>query len=242
MKVISDIELQNLRYAVQHFQDCYLVSTIGALTNTSNGRKILTENIVHTQEGFRIRFNNVNGKTEDYFVTQKEMDNLVYLDDYMNAVKIKIPHNPLIKALEVAMNKLLKRHPFKKPLVCRIPNCHERFEFNKPSNFLEMFTGKKPIILNESNFNISLKSRHDEAIELFKAIGRHAPNSFIGGTTMGFKKGMSNNHCYTIIFADNHNKQLHLFDHRLLEIFSLSYEEAVRKLKFIAGYFNSDLK
>ncbi len=242
MRPISDIEIQNLRYAVQHFQDCYLVSSIGALTNTNNGRRILTENISRTSDGFRIRFNNVYGKVEDYFATRKEMDSLIYMDEYLNPVKITVPHNPIIKAIEVAMNKLIKKHPFKKPAICRIPSCHERFEFNKPSNFLEMFTGKKPVILNESNFNISLKSKHDEAIELFKILALHPDNSFIAGSAMGFKKGIINNHCYTITYTDNQNKQIHLFDHRFLEVLTLGYDEVIRKLKFIVGYFNKDLK
>ncbi len=242
MKPIGLEEMQNLRYAVQHFQDCYLVSSIGALTNTSNGRKILSENIAHTQDGFRIRFNNVNGKVEDYFVTQKEMDNLIYMDKYYNPIEIKIPHNPIIKAIEVAMNKLIKNHPSKKPWICRFPSCNEKFEFNKPSNFLEMFTGRKPLIFNEGELNLSLKSKRDKAEELLQEIDSSEPCSFVTGTAFGLHKGMSDNHCYTIVKIDSQQKTLQIFDHRFLETLTLTYEEAMKKLKFIVGYFNQDLK
>ena len=67
MKPIGIDEIKNLKYAVQYFQDCYLVSSIGALTHSVNGRKILSENIAHTKDGFRIRFRNINQNSEDFF-------------------------------------------------------------------------------------------------------------------------------------------------------------------------------
>ena len=242
MKPIGTDEIKNLKYAIQYFQDCYLVSSIGALSHSTNGRKILSENIAHTSDGLRIRFNNINGKTEDYFVSRQEMDNLIYMDRYYNPIEIKVPHNPIIKGIEVAMNKLLKKHPLKKPWMCRLPDCNEKFEFNKPSNFLEMFTGKKPIIINENNLNLSLKSKKEEIKEFFKRIDKQFPNSFVAGSLFGFHKGITNNHCYTIVNSDYKNQIINIFDHRFLEITDLSYDEAVRKLKFIVGYFNKDLK
>ena len=96
MKPIRKEEINSLRFAIQHFQDCYLVSSVGALANSTNGRRILSENIAHTQDGFRVRFRNINGQTRDFFVTQKEMDNLIYMDKYCNPIEVKIPHNPII--------------------------------------------------------------------------------------------------------------------------------------------------
>ena len=174
MKPITSDEIKNLRYAVQYFQDCYLVSSVSSLTKTSNGRRILTENIAHTDDGYRIRFQNVKGKCQDYFVSQKEIDLLTYLDKYGNTIIIPEdkPHNQIIKAIETAMNKLLRRYPDKKSFLCRIPNCNEKFEFNKPSVFLEMFTGKKPIKLNEDGLSLNLKSKKTECIDLFEKISK----------------------------------------------------------------------
>lgn len=241
MQSITPKEIKSLKCAIQHFQDCYLVSSIGALAKSPNGRKILAENIAHTKDGFRIRFNNINGKTHDFFVSQKEIDDLVYMDKFFNPIPLKQPHNPVVKALEAAMNKLLTQFPSKKPLICRFPNCNEKFEYNKPSNFMEMFTGRKPLVINESSFRISLKSKEKESIEIFDKISDQPQNSFVTGTAINFHKGLSDNHCYSITKTDKNARTIEFFDHRFLEKITLTYEEAIKKLKFIVGYFDKDL-
>ncbi len=244
MKPITTTELNNLKKAKQYFQDCYLVSSVSALARSNKGRKILTENITHTDSGYKIRFNNVNGQNQDFFVTQKEMDDLIYLDRFKNPIPIPTehPHNPIIKAIEVAMNKLLEKFPSKKPWICRFPSCNEKFEFNKPSNFLEMFTGSHPIQLNERGINLNLKSKSKESRELFNKISEDKNSSFVAGTALGFHKDITNNHCYTVTKIDKENETIELFDHRFLETLTLSYDEAIKKLKFFVGYFEKDLK
>lgn len=240
---IGTDEIRTLRYAIQYFQDCYLVSSIGALTKSANGRKILSENIRYTNDGFCIKFKNINGNCRDFFVTQKDLDNLVYMDKFKNPIPINnyFPHNPIIKAIEVAMNKLLNKFPSKKPLICKFPDCNEKFEFNKPSNFLEMFTGKKPVIINESSIRLSLKSREKESMDIFNRINENPDNSFVAGTLLGFHKGLSDYHCYSISRADKKHNILELFDHRALKTTKLSFDEAIKKLKFLVGYFDDDL-
>lgn len=243
MKPITSDEIKNLRYAVQYFQDCYLVSSVSSLTKTSNGRRILTENIAHTDDGYRIRFQNVKGKCQDYFVSQKEIDLLTYLDKYGNTIIIPEdkPHNQIIKAIETAMNKLLRRYPDKKSFLCRIPNCNERFEFNKPSVFLEMFTGKEPIKLNEDGLSLNLKSKKTECIDLFEKISKEPENSFVAGTSFNFNRKFSDYHCYSVQNIDREKETIELFDHRLLDRIVLTYNEAIKYIKYFAGYFNKDL-
>ena len=242
MKPISSAEIETLKNAVQHFKDCYLVASVSALSRSSNGRKILAQNILHTNNGYKIRFNNINGKNHDFFVTQKEMDDLVYLDKYQNPVILTHPHNPIIKAIEVAMNKLLEKYPSKKPWICRFPSCNEKFEFNKPSNFLEMFTGKTAFKLNEDGLRLHLKSKARESKDIFDKISDEPNSSFVAGTSIGFRKGMSDNHCYTITSVDKKAQKIELFEHRFLESLTLTYEEAIKNLKFIVGYFDKNLK
>ena len=239
MKPISTNEIKNLKYAIQYFQDCYLVSSIGALTRSRNGMKILAENIAHSGDDYRIKFRNINGESKDFFVTQKETDDLIYMDKFLNPHFL--PHNPVIKAIEVAMNKLLQQYPSKKPFVCRIPNCNEEFEFNKPSNFLEMFTGKKPIKLNENSIRPTLKTKAKESTDIFDKISDNPDSSFVAGTAANFSKNFSNYHCYSIKKVNKNNQTVELFDHRLLGSLVITYEEAIKRLKFIVGYFNKDL-
>ncbi len=243
MKPIGINEIQNLTHAVQYFQDCYLVSSIGALAKSSNGRKILAQNIAHTEDGYRIKFRNINGITKDFFASEKESQDLIYMDKYLNPIPIdpSKPHNPIIKAIEVAMNKLLKAYPSKKPWICRVPKCNERFEFNKPSNFLEMFTGQKPISINENNLSLSLKGKKEVSLDLFNKIKDNPDNSFVMGSSFGFYHGISNTHCYSVKDINPKYNTIDLFDHRLLRTITLTFDEAIRHMKFIVGYFNKDL-
>lgn len=244
MKPISINEIQNLKHAVQYFQDCYLVSSIGALAKSENGRKILAQNIAHTKDGYCVKFRNIDGKSKDFFVSQKETEDLIYMDKYLNPMQIPAdkPHNPIIKAIEVAMSKLLTETPSKKPWICRFPKCNENFEFNKPSNFLEMFTGKKPISINENNLRLSLKGKKEESMDIFNKLKDTPDNSFVMGSSFGFDAGISNTHCYRVENVNPQYNTIDLFDHRLLRTITLTFDEAIKKMKFIVGYFDKDLK
>lgn len=243
MKPLTHNEIMDLRYAKQYFQDCYLVSSIGALANSKKGSKILENNISHTNDGFRVKFNNINNKSEDFFISQKELDNLTPIDKYGNPIEINkhFPHNPILKAIEIAMNKIIEKNPSKKPWISRIPNCNEKFEFNKPSNFLEMFTGEKPIKLNEDNFKLNLKSKEEDAIELFDQISDNPNNSFVVGTSinLGLKK-INDFHCFDVKNVNKENETIDIFDHRFQQIIRLTYDEAIKQLKYIVGYFGKE--
>ena len=104
-----------------------------------------------------------------------------------------------------------------------------------------MFTGKKSIKINESSWHLSLKNKKDESIDMFDKIGENPENSFVAGSSMNFYKGVSNNHCYTIDKIDKNKRKIDLYDHRFLKKVTLTYEEAIKKLKFIVGYFDKDL-
>lgn len=242
MKPINLSEIKSLQRAKQHFHDCYLVTSMNALSNTENGRKILQENILREGNNFNIKFKNINGKSEDFFVTEKELNDLTLCDRFFNPIELKEPHNPILKAVEVAMNKLLKKYPDKKSFINRLYKTNEEFEYNNPSRFLEMFTGIKPININENSIRMSLKNKIDEAKEVLEKIGNEKTNSFIAGTGHKFIKGITNWHCYTLENVNNANKTAKIFDNRYQEEFTLSFDDFIKKIKYITGYFNEDLK
>ena len=82
MKPINLSEIKSLQRAKQHFHDCYLVTSMNALSNTENGRKILQENILREGNNFNIKFKNINGKSEDFFVSEKELNDLTLCDRF----------------------------------------------------------------------------------------------------------------------------------------------------------------
>ena len=242
MKPINLSEIKSLQRAKQHFHDCYLVTSMNALSNTENGRKILQENILREGNNFNIKFKNINGKSEDFFVSEKELNDLTLCDRFFNPIELKEPHNPILKAVEVAMNKLLKKYPDKKSFINRLYKTNEEFEYNNPSRFLEMFTGIKPININENSIRMSLKNKIDEAKEVLEKIGNEKTNSFIAGTGHKFIKGITNWHCYTLENVNNANKTAKIFDNRYQEEITLSFDDFIKKIKYITGYFNEDLK
>lgn len=242
MKPINLSEIKSLQRAKQHFHDCYLVTSMNALSNTENGRKILQENILREGNNFNIKFKNINGKSEDFFVTEKELNDLTLCDRFFNPIELKEPHNPILKAVEVAMNKLLKKYPDKKSFINRLYKTNEEFEYNNPSRFLEMFTGIKPININENGIRMSLKNKIDETKEVLEKIGNNETNSFIAGTGHKFIKGITNWHCYTLENVNNANKTAKIFDNRYQEEITLSFNDFIKKIKYITGYFNEDLK
>lgn len=66
MKPIGIEDILSLNRSQQVFHDCYLVSSINALSRSENGRKILQNNIAREGNNFRIRFQNVNQNVEDF--------------------------------------------------------------------------------------------------------------------------------------------------------------------------------
>ena len=157
MKPITPQQIASLSTAQQYFHDCYIVSSLGILSRSKKGQKILQNNITTNGKDFNIKINNVNEKVEDYFISEKEINNLKF-KSYENEMPFE--ELPVVKAFELAMNKLIKKHPFQKPLICRALETQERFEYNKPSNFLKLFTGITPETINESSLSMSLKIQH----------------------------------------------------------------------------------
>lgn len=242
MKPINLNDIATLQRVKQHFHDCYLVTSINSLSNSENGRKILQNNILRDNNNFTIKFKNINGTPEDFFITKKEINDLTLCDKFFNPIELKEPQNTIIKAIEVAMNKLLKKYPDKKNFTNRLYKTNEEFEYNNPSRFMEMFTGITPLNINENSIRMSLKSKRKEATELFQKIGNTPDTSFVVGTGHHFIKGMTNWHCYTLEKVDTKNNTIQIFDNRFQESITLTFEEAIKKLKYITGYFNNNLK
>lgn len=164
------------------------------------------------------------------------------MDRFANEIKITEPHHPIIKAIEVAMNKIISKYPDKKPIICRFADSIEDFEYNKPSNFMEMFTGRKPIVLNEDGLRLTMRRHREEAMELFEQMDKAGDVSFVAGTGLFSRYGLRDVHCYTVSGVNYENKYIEIIDKRTKETVNLPFEKAIRGLKFLTGYFNSSLQ
>lgn len=261
---LAQSEILSLRAAKQEFSDCYLVSSLHSLTKSTAGREVLLQNISKSKEEvplyyfaevaselkkkgeetpflkdvFDVVFKNVQNKEERYSIDAKTMKKYYWIEGKQK--------NSILSSVEMAMKKLVGKHFFKKPLFCRmyLPFMHENFENNKVSNFMEMFTGKKPINLCESKLNINLKPYKKEALELFERMGKSPYDdfSFVAGTGVKHIGRAKSWHCYVIKKVDLHNKRIFLINKRTNNVEKLSFDEALDKLKYIVGYFNENLK
>lgn len=238
MKPITPQQIASLSTAQQYFHDCYLLSSLGILSRSKKGQKILQNNITTNGKDFNIKFKNVNGKAEDYFISESEINNLEYID---SKPIFSNPSIPIVKSVELAMNKLIKKHPFQKPLICRALETQERFEYNKPSRFLELFTGQKPITLNESSLRMSLMSKLRDAGDLIMKIWEDEDSAFMLGTGVHFGK-LPSWHCFDITKVDMPNNSFTVFDHRQNEELKFPILSGLIKFKFLTGFLGKDLK
>lgn len=261
---ITEADISSLKQAEQVFSDCYILSSLHALAKSSFGRQFLTKNInkipnevptvyfsdlspktlKHSPpfktmniDTFQFTFNDVYGKRENYCVAP---------EDLKKNMKIYIKQKtPVVRAMEIAMNRLVHRHFFKKPLVSRLmcPFLNRSFEYNVPSNFLKTFTGVKPLSIGEKGLNMTLKKHKEKVLELFKKMSKNPDDySFVAGTgfkTFGEEKGW---HCFVVENCDYEKQLLTLCNKRNKKPIVVSFDKAIETLKYITGYFKEDFK
>lgn len=241
---ITNAEIEQLRKSRQIFCDCYLTSTINSLTRTKHGQEILKRNIHHcTDNGtYKIHFPNIKNHPEDIFVTEKELKNLILVDRYTNPIEVETESHPIQKAIEVAINKLIEKHPGFKSLVCNFFSSVEDFEFNFPSKFMSLFTGQKPLVINEKTLWMTLTSKETQVRKLFEEIGTQKDFHLVAGTGFKLKSEFEDWHCYTIDSFNLDNDAISLYNTRNGETINTDMKTFLKSFKYITGYKPEDLK
>ena len=261
---LSQTDFSLIRNSKQIFSDCYMLSSLDALTKSEQGRRILSENIKRVSfydtskssvfndvfykntpsldfsgfggDSFQIRFSKVNGKEEKF---------LIFPNDKKYLYITQKQKSKIIGAIESAMSYLVDKYPNKKPFISRIFSPKKQnFEYNRASNFLEMFTGKKPYVLAETALNLNLKPYKKQVYALFEkmAASQKEGYSFIAGSGMKKMPDGRRWHCYSVLNVDSENKKITLINKRTNIPTVYSFDEAISKLKYFVGYFNEDLK
>lgn len=240
---------KSIQQARQYFADCYLCSSLETLSKSTNGKRILEngiqEGLCEGQEGllnplkaYKCTLFSPKGEVETYTI------GFPHFYKYKHTAK---SNNPIIQLFEILMNEYLEKYPSQKPLISKLATksyLGDPFEFNKPSNFLKAVTGKQPIIINEGNFKNQLKSKADEALDIFERISKlpREEHSFVTGNGFSRIGKAMPWHCYSLEKVSLKNKLIFILDKRTNQINALSFDEALEKLKFITGYFNESLK
>ena len=234
---ITDKEIDELKNAKQHFSDCYIMTTLETLSHTENGRNLLKSQIQHDD--------NVPNQINCYFY-KKNGDKDVYsipTDTVLNGYEKVYKHQPndIVRSIDISVNEYEKRYNTKHPL-CKVGDTFKyQFEYNLPSNFMQMITGVKPRVIGETDFNVDLTKYSDEVMKLLERMAEEKEHSFVISTG---PKALDGHrwHLYVIEDVDLENSTITVKEKRGNKPQTMSIEEALKTFKFIAGYFNSDLE
>ncbi len=235
---ISDRDIDTFRSATQHVSDCYLMSTLEALTHSENGIKVLKNQIERDDDNpnlINCFFYTQNGEKEKYSIpTNKAIEG--YEELY------NTQENEIIRSLDISVAEYEKKHKAK-PWICRLSEIFKkyRFENNLPSLFMETLTGVKPRTIAEKAFNWNLKGYKTEVMELFKRMEKEKNHSFVIGT--GQKKFDGRRwHVYIIQDVDLKNNTITFKEKRKNKPQTMDIDTALKTFKYITGYFSSDLE
>jgi len=237
---LTEQELNRAMEEKQVISNCYDEATRYALLASKKGRKFLKSRI-KIQKGenidpaYKIKLN-INGKDEIYRATKNDYK-YFFSDIYDNYAKADVIVKPytaknsrLSLAVNIAVSKMITKHPSMKPLVSKIfvspfsrnANC----EFNKPSNAFKWFTGKNPIEYGESGINMSLRGYRDETLKLLKSLGKSKPKnySFVALTGFQRKKKINSWHTVPITNVNFKEKTVTVLDKRTHNYTTVSFD------------------
>lgn len=236
---ISTKEVKALRVAKQHFSDCYIVSSLEAFSNSSNGVKMLQKRIYYSDDDLQTLkccLYSPDGNKQYYYVPVSQT-----LKGYEKLYKHQ--NNKIVRALDISVNEYEKQYRTK-PLICRIASFFKNFafEFNIVSNFMKQLTGKEPTVnIAEKSLNINLKPYKKEVMELFKRLDSEKDHSIVIGS--GIKKVDDKRwHVYVLEDVNLAENKVTLKNKRGNVRKVIPIEEVLENFKYIVGYFGEDLK
>lgn len=235
---ISDKDLDSIQTAEQYFSDCYIMSSMDSLSHSSNGRKILKEQIQYDDENPNIINCYLHTKDgEEKFSIPSSEAVAGYEQIYEHQ------ENPILRTMDISIAEFEKKHKAK-PWICRMADKFKTyaFEYSLPSHFMKTVTGIKPTYnIAETDLNIDLKPYKKEVMELFEKMDKEKDHSFVIGS--GIKKLDGRRfHVYVLEDVDLENNVVTVKNKRGNDIKQMTVDEALSSFKYIVGYFNSDLE
>ncbi len=236
---ISDKEIDEFKHAKQYFSDCYIMTTLEALSHTENGRKVLKKQIEHDDNNpnlINCYLYNPLGIKEKYQIPTNTAVN-----GYSRLYKSQ--ENDIIRSMDVSVSEYEKKYKAK-PWICRFTDDFKTYPFENsiPSHFMSIFVGKKPTVnIAEMDFNIDLDSKRDEVMKLFERMDKDKKHSLVIGTGVKMLDGRTW-HVYVLDDVDLKNNTVTVINKRGNQKKTMSVDAAINTFKFIVGYFDEDLK
>lgn len=251
-RAITPEDLQKTLVQPQKISNCYDEAVRHSLIRSTEGEKALLKRIETQKDAdgvpiYRVILN-INGQNKIYEVNAEDYSKFKYIfERYGEALPTpSAPKEPRLSiVLNIAISKMIKRHPTQKPLVSRLYTdtlfCtkNRKCEFNKPSNAYKWYTGISPIAIGETSFAQSLKSQRDKVLAILKRLGQMSPKDYSFTALSGFIKQADGHmwHCYPITDVNLSEQSVTLLEKRSLSAMKYSFDEFISNFKAITGIF-----
>ena len=179
---LTNAELDRAMQQPQIVANCYDEATRYSLLSSTKGREMLknrfwVERSDTTRPAYKFRLN-IDGKDEVYRSTYKDywgsyigLTQEYWNQDWASYARLSLGAN-------IAIDKMISKHPKMKPLISRLFFLSHGCEYNKPSNAFRWFTGKEPIAIGETGLNLSLKPHKKEVAKLLDRLKLKEPDEY----------------------------------------------------------------
>ena len=248
---LTDEEISRAMSDKQIIANCFDEAARYSLLASEKGRELLKKRIkiqkdAAMEPAYKITLH-INGKNKTYKALLND-----YVGKHFDLYK-EYSNNPfglssfdysntrLSLGVNIAIRKMVKRHPLMKPLLARLymfPLIKNRAcEYNRPSNAFKWFTGIEPVSIGESDLKLNLKKHKDDVLELLQDLGQHNSKdySFVAMTSNEKVKGIDKWHCLPILGVNNKNKTVKVLNKRTNYKTNISFDDFVNKFKAIVG-------
>ncbi len=245
---VTDAELKCATQDYQVLATCYEESVRHVLSLNDIGRSILKSRIKLSKDSlkepsYKIKFN-VNGKEEFYKADKSDYYGRywdTYNEFYGGALALladDVKRATLSAGIDISISKMIKKHPFLKPLISRLYMFplikNRRCEHNIPSNAFRWYTGKEPIVIGESEFALDMSKHKDKITEILDGYDAQK-DCFVLLTGFHKVQDLDKWHCLPLISVDKDAKTVELLNKRFNTISVHSYQEIISKFKGLVG-------
>ena len=248
---LTDEEIFRAKNDIQVIANCFDEATRYSLWNSEKGRDILKKRIkiqkdAQMDPAYKITLN-IDGKNKTYKALLKDYMGAdfdlykEYSDNSFGLSSFNYSNSKLSLGMNIAIRKMVKQHPFMKPLLSRLymfPLIKNRAcEYNKPSNAFKWFTGKAPLGIGESDLKLNLKGHKDEVLSLLKELGNKDSKdySFVAVTGNKKVKGIDKWHCLSILNVNNKTEMVKVLNKRTNYKTNIPFDAFVNQFKSIVG-------
>ena len=245
---LTDTEIEAAMAEPQKICNCFNSASRYALFSSRKGREILKNRIkiqkgVKSDPAYKFKFT-INDKDEiyrvdreDYFkrffkIFRRYSESEHYVGEFLPS-----PSNNFNMAVDMAVSKMIKKHPTQKGLFLRIFRrfwaSNMRCEYNRPSRAFEWLTGKSAEKIGEDGLFKTLKDYPKQTEDLLNSLGNDYSYILLSGNKK--IKDVKKWHCLPIIRVIPEERTVELLNKRDGSIILYNFDDLIKDFKAIVG-------